>query len=293
MTRLGQVLFVLTALAVLIPSSKSAAQEPGKAVGGLQIAKVSGTMQAAQLNQIKFVGEDKKEYFAVFSNQTSLHYKGTAEPDFLVPGLLVRFSAELNQSGLAQGPVNELEIFTFNQSRRLSPEQVREQTAGVYQVDSEVANGKKPADKPDKNAEKATAKKTGASGKDVQKYRVVGQFAGAKQGKMFVQAGSVQVQFELDPKAAIKVTSYDPTFSQIGDQIKVSGLRMSGQEQFIQCESLEIIGAKPLEPAQGKTAKNAKPTRATKGKGAKSGTEKDGEAADDKKIEPKKTSPKK
>ncbi len=289
MTRLGQVSFCVTTLAAFLPLSVIA-QDAGKTVGGLQIAQISGTMQAAQLNQIKIVAEDKKEYFAVVSEQTSLQYKGTAESDFLTPGLLVRFSAELNQSGQVQGPVKELEVFTISQHRRLSPEQMRDQTAGVYQVGGEVGNVK-PSDKAkDKTAAKPTANST----KVAQSYRIVGQIAGVKAGKMFVQAGGVQVQLELDPKAVINVTSQDTTFCQMGDQVKVSGLRTAGQEQFIQSESLQIIGAKPLKPVEGKTAKNGKTTKSTKGKNAKAGAEKDDAvAAADKKTDPKKTTPKK
>lgn len=290
MTRLGQVLFFLTTLAVHIQSLSIVAQDTRKAVGGFQIAHVSGTMQAMQLNQIKIVAEDKKEYFAVLSDQTSVQYRGTAEPDFLMPGLLVRFSGELNQSGQVQGPVKELEIFTLSQRRRVSPEQAREQTTGVYQVGGEDGSVKKPVEK---TAHKTSAKKSRAAANDTQAYRVVGQIVGAKAGKIFLHAGGVQVQFELDPKAVIKVISHDAAFCQIGDQVKVSGLRTAGQEQFIQSESVEIIGAKPLGPAEGKTAQNAKPTKATRGKVPKSGTARKDAAPDDKKTESRKTTPKK
>jgi hypothetical protein len=120
MTHTTQLSFGLAGLAMLLQSAAVNAQDPGKAGGGLQIAQVSGTMQAMALDKIKIVAEDKKEYFAVVSNQTSLLYKGTAEPDFLMPGLLVRFSAELSQNGQVQGPVTELEVFTISQHRRMS-----------------------------------------------------------------------------------------------------------------------------------------------------------------------------
>ena len=289
MTHSAQISLSFATLVALFQFNVSA-QDAGKAVGGLQIAQISGTMQAMQLNQIKILAEDKKEYFAVVSEQTALQYRGTAEPEFLTPGLLVRFSAELNQSGQVQGPVTELEVFTISQHRRMSPEQMREQTAGVYQVGGEVGNAKKPGDKP---KDKVPSKPTAASAKSSQAYRVVGQIAGTKAGKMFVQAGGVQVQLELDPKAVIKVTSHDTAFCQMGDQVKVSGLRTAGQEQFIQSETLEIVGAKALGPAEGKTAKNAKSTKVSKGKGAKVSAEKDDAVAAEKKTDPKKTTPKK
>ncbi len=300
MTHSVKISFGVAILAGMLQSCIAHAQDTGKTGGGLQIAQVSGTMQARALDKIKIVAEDKKEYFAIVSEQTSLIYKGTAEPDYLTQGLFVRYSAELNPSGQAQGPVKELEVFNASQHRRMSPEQMREQTPGVYQVRGEVGNTKKPGEKPkDKPAAKPNAasgkgaQASGAQASGTQAYRVVGQIALIKAGKMLVQAGGAQVHLELDPKAEIKVTSHDTSFCQIGDQVKVSGLRTAGQEQFIQSESLEITGAKLLGPAEGKTTKNSKTTKGSKTKAAKNGADKDDAGATDKKTDTKKTTPKK
>lgn len=280
--RSKQVSTYCVAILSMFASVPATAQDP-KQGGGLQIAQVSGTMQAMALNQIKVLAEDKKEYFVVLSDQTSLQYRGTAEPDFLTQGLFVRFTADLNQTGLAQAPVKELEVFTYSQNRRMTPEQIREQTAGVYQLGNEAGNDKKAGAK--ETPKKSQGKQAAAAGA-AQTYRVVGQVVGSQAGKMFVQAGSVRVQFELDPKAVINVTARDTTFIQMGDEVKVSGLRNAAQEQYIQSESIEIKGVKPLGPAEGKAgAKNAKSSK-TKGKGAK-GSSKDDDS-DDKKAGAKK-----
>ncbi len=272
----------------------------GNVGGGLQIAEASGTMQAMIQNQIKILAEDKAEHVIVLTDQTLLQYRGTAEPDFLMPGLLVRFSAELTQSGIVEAPLNELEVFTYSQSRRTTPEQMREQTAGVYQVGNEAGNLKKADTKkaePKKPEPKKTeTKKTGAketsqpaaSPSGAQTYRVVGRVLGSQAGKVFVQAGSVRVQVELAPKAVINVTARDTTFLQTGDKIKVSGLRNAAQEMYIQAENIEIVAAKPLSAAEGNAGvKNAKSSKA-KTKAAKGGTDKGGtdkaDKADDKKT---------
>ncbi len=296
--------------AALAPISTALAQDANKVGGGLQIAQVSGTMQAMAQNQVKIAAEDKKEYFIVLTEQTSLQYRGTADPDFLMPGLLVRFSAELTQSGGVETPVAELEVFTFSQSRRMTPEQMREQTPGVYQVGGEVGNAKKPGAKETpkqttapaqanaktqanaKASTKGQTKQGSGSSAGAQPYRVVAQVVGVQAGKVFVQAGSVRIQFELAPKAVINVAARDTTFMQIGDQVKVSGLRNAAQEQYIQAETVEIVAAKPLGPAEGKAgAKNAKASK-TKGKGAKPGSSKD-DTEDDKKPGASKTDAKK
>ena len=282
--QLSTSLAAIALLNTVLMAASASAQDAKQGGGGLQIAQASGTMQAMALNQIKILGDDKKETFIVLTDQTSLQYRGTAEADFLTPGLLVRFTTELNQSGLAQSPVSELEVFTYSQNRRMTPDQVREQTAGVYQIGNEAANEKKPNTKesPKKSSSKQNAASSGS-----QTYRVVGQVVGAQSGKLFVQAGAVRVQFELDPKAVINVTSRDTTFMQMEDKVKVSGLRNAAQEQYIQAESVEIVGAKPLGPAEGKAGAKSSKNAKAKGKGGKTSASKD--ADDDKNSDAKKT----
>ncbi len=272
---------------------KDPKQETGNFGGGLQIAQVSGTIQAMAQNQIKVVTEDKKEYLVLVTDQTSVQFQGTADPEFLMPGLLVRFTADLTQTGLVQSPVSELEVFTYSQSRRMTPEQMRDQTAGVYQV-GEAANANKAGAK--ESPKRTQPKQTAASNSSGQSYRVVGQVVGVQAGKTFVQAGPVRVQFELDPKATINVRSRDMTFFQTGDQVKVSGLRNASQEQYIQSESVEVVGAKPLGPAEGKigakTAKSSK-SKSKRGKAdATKDTDDDDKKSDAKKPDAKKTATK-
>ena len=94
------------------------------------------------------------------------------------------------------------------------------------------------------------------------------QLLGGQGNKLFVQAGQVRVQLELDPQVAISVSSSDPMFSQIDDEVKVlSGLRSPGQDKVIQAESILITGSKPLGTAEAKVAKTKPSRRTNKGKG--------------------------
>jgi hypothetical protein len=275
--------------------------------GGLQIAKISGNVGAVAGNQIKVLTKEKEEFFAIVGNDTTLKYKGKAETSFLVPGILVRFTAEINSQGIVQEPLKQIEVFTISR-HRLNAEQMREQTPGTYQTGDLATepNGKKNAQN-NKPAEKATAAKSNAkttakpSKKNLttQEYRVVGQIVNVQNKKFYVQAGNAQIQFELDPKVEIIVLGEDPSLIQIGDEVKISGLRMASQEKFIQCETIEIVGAKPLSIPDPKA--NDKKTKSSKSKGKDGKDDKDDEGkVDDRntksgskdKNDPRKTDPK-
>ncbi len=298
--------FGLLGLAIAFAAGPSTSAQD---TGGLEIASVTGKFAAMQENRIKVVTADKEDYFVVMNNQTRLQYKGTADPKFLMPGLMVRFSASLLPNGMTESPVAEIEVFTLSLERRMSPEQQREQTPGVYQEVGDVGAGpKKPepkkidTNKPDlkkpdskrtepKNGDKNLAKPTAAA----HNYRVVGQILGSQGNKLFVQAGQARVQFELDPQAAISVSASDSMFCQLDDEVKVSGLRTAGQDKYIQAETIQITGSKPLGPAEGKAAKNVKSSRTSKLKG-KDADDPRGEAAKPAvgvKAEAQKPSPKK
>lgn len=232
--------------------------------GGLEIASATGVLSAMAGNQIKITTESKEEYFVVLSKDSTLRYQGSADKKFLMPGLFVRFSTVLNQNGIAQTPLSNIEVFTPSSNRHLNPDQLREQTPGVYQEGGEVGKVQpkaapvKPAAKdPAATKPARTPRGAGAIG-DVGSFRVVGQLAGGQGNKLMVMAGTMRLQIELADDAKIGVSGTDLMFCQQGDTVKVSGLRVAGQEKWIQAESVQITGSKPLGPEEGKAAKGSR-----------------------------------
>ncbi len=211
-----------------------AAQE----AGGLEIAKVTGKLEAAVGYQMKLKADDNQDYMAVINPQlTNVKYVGTADVKFLQPGLLIRFTAAFDKSGNAEAPLSELEIFTPVRQRRMTPELLQSQTPGIYPADD--AQEGPPA----------------AAG--FQRYRIVGKLAGMQADKIQVMTGARPLIVKLDPAVSISVTSGDTSFCQPGDEVQVSGLTNPAQANWIQAESLSITGAKPLAPPE-------KPTRGSR-----------------------------
>ncbi|MEZ6135978.1 MAG: hypothetical protein R3C53_13840 [Pirellulaceae bacterium] len=213
---------------------------------GLVLATVTGTMEAAAGNQIKFKSTDGQDYMAVMNTpKAKLRYSGTADPKFLQPGLFVRFTAAFDQKANIHAPLSQLEIFVPVQERRMSPEQIQEQTPGIYPVAQAQADGEGKAGDAEKND-------VAPAPAGFENYRIVGKLAAIKGESMQVFAGR-PLTVTFDPAVQITVTAGDATFCAVGDTIEVSGLQVEGQQNWISASTVTITGAKPLAPPEKKS----------------------------------------
>ncbi len=201
--------------------------------GGLEIAEVSGKLQATLGYQMKFASEDGTEYMAVVNPQeTSFRYEGTADIKFLTPGLLLRFTAAFDKAGNVQTPIKEIEVFNPVRQRRMKLEQMQDQTPGIYPIANKDAAPAAPA--------------------GFQDYRIVGKLAGIQGEKMQLAAGNRPLMVSFAPDLVIHLTSTESNFCAEGDEIKVTGLKFPAQANWIQAESILVTGAKPLAPPEKK-----------------------------------------
>ena len=110
-------------------------QDQSAPAGGLEIAKLEGTLEALAGDRLKIKGADGAEYFIVLTPQTTLRYTGTADAKFLRPGLMVRFDATFDvQQGITIKPISEIEIFRPLNQRRMTREQRQNETPGIYPI---------------------------------------------------------------------------------------------------------------------------------------------------------------
>ncbi len=230
------------------PQGQAVGNGGGAGAGGLEIASVTGSLEAFAGNQLKIKTEDDQEYFAILNNRTTLRYKGTADAKFLRPGLLVRFSAPFDAAGVPQAALQALEVFKTVRQRRMSRDLVQSQTPGIYPV-AEKKGEKAKSDVP-------------AAGGGSQNFRVVGQLRALQGEKIQVAVGNRPVIVELDPAAKISVAAGDTSFCLQGDAVEVSGLRNPAREQWIQAEAIVITGANPLGATEDKApGRNARTRR--------------------------------
>jgi len=270
-------------LAVFLSASASAQD-----AGGLEIAKVKGELKMVAGYQLKLATDDKKEVLAVINPQkTNFTYVGTAEPQFLVPGLMVRFSGAFDAAGRPSGPIKEIEIFTPIQKRRMTAEFMQSQTAGVYPIQD---GGAKPAEANSKkdgaaltqqlaSKQPAAKNKPGTKGKADEKstlapapagsqnFRVVGKIAAAQGDTLRIAAGNLPIMVQLDPEVVITVASGDTTFCMEGDKVEVTGLRNASQKDVVEAETVIVTGAKPLGTAEQEKSNRKPRSRRDRGSG--------------------------
>lgn len=227
--RVASLLGLLYLVSPCLRSGTLFGQEAAAPAGGLEIASFEGTLTAIAGDKIKVKGKDGAERMAVVNAQSTLKYTGTADVKFLRPGLTVRFSAVFDvRKGIPLAPLNEIEIFRPAKERRMSPEQRQSQTPGIYPVN----------EKKDSNVQ---------SPKDGQQnFLVVGLLRAVQSNKIQVFAGSRPIMADLNEQIKISVVAGDVLFCQPGDKVKVTGLRNPSQQDWVQAETVEIVGSKPL-----------------------------------------------
>lgn len=243
-------------------TGKSDGTQPGV---GMEIAKVEGKWDAFSQGIIKILNAENQELFLLSENDTVVRYTAEADPAWLMPGYMVRFSASFDQNAKPTAPLKAIEVFTPNTRRRLSPQEMREQTPGIHLEEKgppEEAQGllgeknKKPQQQPKGKPAKKEAITPG------QTFRVVGQIGGIKNNVLSIVT-SQPIQIEIDPTAVVTVTANDiASASNLitkGDSVSVSGLRNPAQPTQIYCEQITIKASKKLTQAmpqakRGKTS---------------------------------------
>ncbi|GIW99891.1 MAG: hypothetical protein KatS3mg111_3224 [Pirellulaceae bacterium] len=219
----------------------------GDAPGGLVIAEIEGTLLAIAGDRVRLAKDEQTQLLAVLNREGSVRYHGTALPSFLRPGLLVRFRGTFHpQTGLPTAPISEVEVFQPIRARRMTPELIQRQTPGIYPMESatDAEREKQPAAplRRGRQVPPGGIVDTGES----QEFFVVGQLRGVQGNKLQVAAGRRPIIVEVDDNLKITVSTGDFTFARPGDQVKVVGFTLAGQDQIVQAEEIVISGAEPL-----------------------------------------------
>ncbi len=147
---------------------------------------------------------------------------GTAGPDYLKPGLVVKFQAAFDPKGdrtKAVAPINELEIITPH-------------------------IGEMPGAAPAGATAIAAAQNAAAVPGTARWLSVIGRVRSVKSNELIVDAGNGVFKTELDPATAIKVRVSDTSIVRAGDQIEASGY--IANPGFAVASTIRVTMAHPL-----------------------------------------------
>ena len=198
--------------------------------------------------------------------QLKIEVTGSATPEFLMPGMFVKFKGDFDKKGKATADVKELEIFTPNEK--------------------ELPGATKSG-----GAFEAAAPQKGPPSNLPTTYEIAGRITGMKKGTMIVSCPNLTVHADVAPDATIKVSVADLSLASAGDKIEVKGWYLKGKEGYGYANEVSVQLANPLSGPKKKPTHLAKATDKTADKSPAGG---DAASLDDKKTDkPKKaTDPK-
>lgn len=249
-----------------IRNQASQLQSAGNAVtGGLETVEMEGTLEAIAGERLKIKTSDDTDVFVVLTAKTKVRYGAIADAKFLRAGLMVRFDSEFDtQQGISVNPIDVIEVFQPSRGRRLTMEERKDQTAGIYPISEEKkAEGKntsarrsakqektqrdqKIKDKPENSKAQNAEMKNDVDPAAVKPFRVVGQLQVIQDSKLRVIAGRQAIVVDLADDVQVQVVAGDALFCQPGDKVKLAGLRSAAQPNLVQAAEVEIVGKQPL-----------------------------------------------
>jgi hypothetical protein len=218
-----------------------------------QPAQIQGTIEGIARGGLMVLDSNNQPYRVAVPRNAKVQVIGTATADFLQPGLIVEFKAEVDDAGALKEKVAEMTIVSLS----------AEKHAGLFPADSEGKAGEDkgglgaPAERGSKPAKKKPTKHSGKGATraiPAGSYRIVGRLT-VESGKLAVQTPDGKAPLELTEEPKISVDCADCTVANQGDKITVKGIAMParpGMMRMVQASEVKIELAEPLAGVQKK-----------------------------------------
>lgn len=234
--------------AVLVLSGLRAAaqqQEPPRFTGQGKILELGDGV-------VGMVDAAGKSYLVAFDRRSGCQVQvvGPADVSYLAPGMLVRFTADLNEKGVAEDPIKRLSVVEASEVVRPG-------------LQAQVAIGEQ------------------VNRRGPQTYVVVGQIRSVRRGQLQVATPDGVVKAKLDPEAEIEVDVSDYWLARKDDTLEVEvGYLLAPPQEAQPGQVLAqkvIIELDPQNPLTAK-AKKSRPTKKTKTKETEDSADEDKKA---------------
>lgn len=237
------------AMAAVSVSTSAPAQNQAKRPGppsNREPAQGGGTIKGASPGGLEVHASGGDRYLVQIEPQARMiEYLATAEPNWLAPGMLVRFTATVDRRGKIQEPIGQLEVITLREGVQIGVVTdmgdggVGEEGAALFQ---------------DAKPEKKEKKK--APPKDSGTWTFVGRLTEAKNGRVSIAIPGKVLKGELAEGAKISVDYGNLSLVKPGDQITFQGWSPVGRKQFVMANTITVTAPEKLV---GATKKKPKP----------------------------------
>jgi hypothetical protein len=211
--------------------------------------EASGTVKGIQRGVIHLVTDAGDQWLVQVqaARPQDISFTGTAESDFIKPGMWVRFQTKLSRRGDAAEPVDSLEIFTPREG--YEPGLYADLPTGGSNAAELFSDAPKPETKPKKSKAKTKPDEDTV-------YTVAGQVGKVSRlGELTISAGGTSVKAKLADEAKVRLDMGDLTFLQAGDKIEIRGWHPAGQKGQAVATQVTASAANPLaDPSKKKKA---------------------------------------
>lgn len=213
---------------LLMSSTLAQGQRPRSSaprnIADIASTDVKGTFESIEYGKLKLkTNEGTPCYVVVQAPMTQVAITGTAMPDYLKPGQLVTFYADVDKKGAAAEPLKELTITVASDTTK----------QGMFLENRDD--------------------------KDSTKFFVCATVRTFKDGKLTVSAGGKPVQATVADDAKIKYEGTDVGVIKAGDKVSLSGKQVQAYNgagnvvpQVMYGEKVEIALGEPLSAASSK-----------------------------------------
>lgn len=194
---------------------------------------------------IQIKDSDGKTLFVGFDQKTKITVTGTAEPGFLSPGLLVRFTATMTSKGQVEDKITELAVVEQSDTNKVGA-----------QPDLEPGKSLKEAEK-----------------EGPVTWIVVAPIRTFKNNQLTVTAGkAIKAEVAEDCKITVDLTNNGIALAQEGDEIAVVGKLLQEAQTMgemsipgqVLAEKVDITLVKPLTAPGKKKGAKARPVKKKK-----------------------------
>lgn len=208
-----------------------------------------GTVQAVLPPRIRMLADSGQQWIVIVDPKATVHVIGTAEPDFLRPGMFIRFTAEIDKRGTVKEKLRRLTIFTPSSK----------DPVGAWPETKGPAGSKQAKGKP-RFGEGSGSEPAAATAPTSAVYSIAGRITRCHKGGLTVRVGRNAVQVQLAEEPEIGVDFADYSVAKQGDRISVTkGKMFAGRIGLAQAQELTIKLSKPLTLAKKKPARTKPP----------------------------------
>lgn len=210
---------LMAAWASCLPAAIHAQRNNRQVVEMTLFTGLQGQVMGVRPGMIQWTDDSGQSMYVKLLPQTQVQVKGTADPEFLRPGLFVRFHATVNQQGEVDGPLSELTIFTPRDGYAV----------GVFNDSDDPTATDGP-------------------------LLIAGQLRNLRNTKFIVTVGQQQVRGELSEDVTVNLELNDYSLAQPGDKFTVTGVGF--ERDKIEARGIEIILAEQLSTGKKKPRRN-------------------------------------